>query len=130
MLQQKEPKDFVISTGRQSSIRDFIRICCRYLGLKIEFKGKGVDEVGYVDEINHENEILGIKKGDVIIRVDQKYFRPSEVETLLGDSALAKDSLGWEAKRTLEELANEMMENDMMDAKKDLTLKQAGLLKQ
>ena len=105
MLQQDKPKDYVIATGKQYSVRDFINHAARVLKMQITWKGNGVDEKGY-DE-----------NGNVIICIDPKYFRPTEVETLLGDASLAKNDLGWEPKTNFNELVKEMVESDFKLAK-------------
>ena len=121
MLQQKEPDDYVISTGIQFSVRDFIVMCGKNLGIEIEFKGKGLDEVGIVSRINEK--ILHIKEGDIIIKVDPKYFRPAEVETLLGDPAKAMKKLGWKPTTSIEDLSKEMVKSDLKKAKEQAHLK-------
>ncbi|MCP3876728.1 MAG: GDP-mannose 4,6-dehydratase [Desulfobacteraceae bacterium] len=108
MLQQEEPEDFVIATGKQYSVRDFITLAAKELNIDIVFKSKGVDEKGY-----------NKKTGDLIVAVDPKYFRPTEVETLLGDPTKAKEKLGWTPKITLKELISEMVQHDLTEAKKD-----------
>ena len=100
MLQQKTPEDFVISTGQQYSVRDFVNIAAKELGYKIIWKGKGKNEKGLVD-------------GKVIIKVDKNYFRPTEVETLLGDASKAKRKLGWEPKISFKKLVSEMVSEDL-----------------
>ena len=105
MLQQDKPKDYVIATGKQYSVRDFINHAARVLKMQITWKGNGVDEKGY-DE-----------NGNVIICIDPKYFRPTEVETLLGDASLAKNDLGWEPKTNFIELVKDMVESDFKLAK-------------
>jgi len=100
MLQQKTPEDFVISTGQQYSVRDFVNIAAKELGYKIIWKGKGKNEKGLVD-------------GKVIVKVDKNYFRPTEVETLLGDSSKAKRKLGWEPKISFKKLVSEMVSEDL-----------------
>lgn len=115
MLQQDEPDDFCIATGVQYSVRDFVNFAWDHLGANIRWEGKGVDEKGY-DE----------KSGNLIVAVDPRYFRPTEVETLLGDPAKAKEKLGWEPKITLKEMVHEMMENDLMLAKRDSLVKKHG----
>ena len=106
MLQQDKPEDYVIATGKQYSVRDFIELAANYLDIKIIWKGKGVKEVGLVD-------------GKEIIKVDPRYFRPSEVETLLGDATKAKIKLNWEPKIKFEELVKEMVDADFKLAKKE-----------
>ena len=107
MLQQKEPEDFVISTGRQDSIRNFLEICAKILGWGLKWEGKGLNEIGKRAD-----------NGDIVVRIDKRYFRPSEVETLLGDSSLAKEKLGWEPKKSLEDLPSEMITHDKNEAQK------------
>ena len=115
MLQQDEPDDFCIATGIQYSVRDFVNFAWAHLGKKILWEGNGLEEKGYDS-----------KSGDLIVAVDPRYFRPSEVETLLGDPAKAKLKLGWEPKITLEELVHEMMEYDINIAKRDSLVKEHG----
>lgn len=116
MLQQDLAKDYVISTGQQYSVRDFIRLACLSMGVEIVFEGSGLDEVGIVKNITTSLP-LAIKNKDVILRVSEKYFRPAEVDTLLGDSSKAKLELGWEPKCSIESLVDEMMSEDMKVAK-------------
>jgi GDPmannose 4,6-dehydratase len=115
MLQQEEPDDFCIATGIQYSVRDFVNFSWDYLGKKIRWEGKGVEEKGYDSE-----------SGNLIVAVDPRYFRPTEVETLLGDPTKAKEKLGWEPKITVKEMVQEMMENDINLAKKDSLIKKHG----
>jgi len=105
MLQQKKPEDFVIATGKQYSVRDFVNISAKQLDMKIEWKGKDLNEVGSFD-------------GKDIIKIDPRYFRPTEVETLLGDATKAKEKLNWSPKISFEKLAKEMVEEDLKLAKK------------
>jgi len=111
MLQQDEPDDFCIATGVQFSVRDFVNFAWGHLGKTIRWEGEGMDEKGYDTET-----------GNLIVEVDPRYFRPTEVETLLGDPSKAKEKLGWEPKITLEEMVHEMMENDIHIAKRDTLL--------
>ena len=106
MLQQDKPEDFVIATGKQYSVRDFINLTVKNLDMKIKWKGKDLDEVGYLN-------------GKAVIRVDPRYFRPTEVETLLGDASKAKNKLNWTPKITFEQLVKEMTEKDLKLAKND-----------
>ena len=135
MLQQDEPDDFCIATGVQYSVRDFINFACEYVGIELEFKGSGLDEIGIIKSIEKDkyNSIIQNSKfnintsiGEVIVAVDPRYFRPTEVETLLGDPTKAKEKLGWEPKITLEEMVHEMMENDINIAKRDSLVKEYG----
>jgi GDPmannose 4,6-dehydratase len=124
MLQQDKPEDFVIATGVQFSVREFVQRAAAELGIAIEFRGEGVDEVGVVAAV--QGSQAQCKAGDVVVRVDPRYFRPTEVETLLGDPSKAKLKLGWEPTTTFEELVREMVESDYQSAKRDNMVKQAG----
>ena len=115
MLQQDEPDDYVIATGEQYSVRDFIAAASGELGMEIEWQGQGLDEVG-----------IDRKSGKNIIAVDPRYFRPTEVETLLGDPSKAKERLGWEAKTPFSQLVKEMVAADLETAKRSAVLKEAG----
>lgn len=125
MLQQEKPKDFVIASGVQCSVREFITLAASYLGIELDFAGEGLDEHAYVKSIQGK-DCPAIKEGDVIVRVDPRYFRPAEVETLQGDSSLAKKELGWEIEVTLEELCSEMINEDLKIAKRNAFLKEHG----
>jgi GDPmannose 4,6-dehydratase len=120
MLQQDKPRDFVISTGKQYSVRDFIKLSAKEIGISIIFEGDDENEIGVIENISFKNKHL--KKGDVIIKVDKRYFRPTEVENLLGDSSLAKKELGWEPKISLDEMISEMMKNDLKLAESEVLL--------
>jgi len=116
MLQQDQPEDFVIATGNQYTVREFVETAANFLGMEIEWKGVGVEEVGVL--VN--DCVLSDKRtSEIIIRVDQRYFRPAEVETLLGDPAMAKEKLGWSPKITFEKMVHEMVESDLNIAKRD-----------
>ena len=122
ILQQEKPEDFVIATGRMESVRRFIEICAKKLNWNkngnqegIIWKGKGLDEIG-----------IRADTGETVIKIDSNYFRPTEVDTLLGDASLAKKKLGWEPKISLEELIDEMLQNDIQDAAKEALLKKKG----
>ena len=117
MLQQETPNDFVIATGKQTSVRDFIRLSASQLGIELSFQGKGKEEIGVVSKIVGDLA-PSISTGDIIIRIDPKYFRPSEVDTLLGDPSKAKKLLGWVPEISLEEMCAEMMDYDLNQAKK------------
>ena len=117
MLQQEKPDDFVIATGIQYSVRNFITWVANDLGIEIEFSGKGIDEIATVTKVN--NEISpSINVGDIIMRIDPRYFRPAEVETLLGDPSKAKEKLGWVPEITAQEMCSEMVAYDLAEAKK------------
>ena len=116
MLQQEQPEDFVIATGRQESVRRFIELTAQQLGWgPMQWDGEGIDEVGRRGDT-----------GEVVVRIDPRYFRPAEVDTLLGDPSKAKEKLGWTPKTTLEELVAEMVANDVEEAKKEAYLKRKG----
>ena len=117
MLQQEKPDDFVIATGIQYSVRNFITWVANDLGIEIEFSGKGIDEIATVTKVN--NEIApSISVGDIIMRIDPRYFRPAEVETLLGDPSKAKEKLGWIPEITVQEMCSEMVAYDLAEANK------------
>ena len=115
ILQQDEPDDYVIATGEQHSVREFIEAAGAELDMAIEWKGNGVDEIGF--ERN---------AGKQIVAVDARYFRPTDVETLLGDASKARKRLGWEPKTSFEELVKEMVTADHEAAKRDAMVKEAG----
>ena len=121
MLQQDEPKDYVIATGKQNSVREFIQWSANELGISIEFSNTGVDEIATVADIQGE-DAPALKKGDVILRIDPKYFRPAEVETLLGDPTKAKLDLGWEPTISVQEMCAEMVQEDLKVAKRNALL--------
>ena len=125
MLQQEMADDFVIATGKQISVRDFVTLSAKELGLTLKFSGQGIDEIATVTAIKGDiAEAVSI--GDVIVRVDPRYFRPSEVETLLGDPTKAKQKLGWEPEITVEKMCAEMVQNDLAKAKQHAILKSHG----
>ena len=128
MLQQEQPEDFVIATGVQHSVREFVQYSAAVLGITVEFKGQGVDEVGVVTAVakTQGEQRAKCKPGDVIARVDPRYFRPTEVETLLGDPSKAKAKLGWVPATSFAELVTEMVEADYTSAKRDSLVKLAG----
>ncbi len=126
MLQQKTPEDFIISSGKHHSVREFIELAALKLGIKIKFKGKGREEIGIVSDIFGENT-PDINIGDVIIRVDHRYFRPTEVDSLLGDASKAKNKLNWEPKISFEDMCSEMIEADLKQAKRIRLLIDNGL---
>jgi GDPmannose 4,6-dehydratase len=125
MLQQDQPDDFVIATGKQISVREFVRLSALELGVELEFSGIGIDEVASVKAISGGNA-QALNLGDVIVKVDQRYFRPAEVETLLGDPTKAKDLLGWVPEITVEEMCAEMVAYDLDMAKRHALLKANG----
>ncbi len=119
MLQSKKADDYVISTGIHSDVRTFVEKCCRYIGVKLKWKGTGMNEKGFVESVN-SSKAPKIKVNQVIIKVDKRYYRPSEVNELLGDSTKARKKLGWKPKIKLDELILEMMESDINKMKKTL----------
>ena len=112
MLQQEQPKDYVIASGEQISVREFVLRAASVLGVHIEFQGSAENEIGVVTRVSSP-EAVNIREGDVIVRVDAKYYRPSEVESLLGDAGLAKRELDWEPRYGLSDLCQEMIEEDL-----------------
>ena len=128
MLQQDAPEDFVIATGVQNSVRQFVEIAARELGITIAFSGEGASEIGTVARIEPVGgEIKAqCEVGAVVVRVDARYFRPTEVETLLGDASKAKTKLGWTPTTTFAELVREMVDADYTAARRDSMVKQAG----
>jgi GDPmannose 4,6-dehydratase len=122
MLQQDNPEDFVIATGVQYSVRQFIQWSASELGVELEFSGEGESEIATVASINGDNA-PSLSVGDVIVKVDPRYFRPAEVETLLGDPSYAKAQLGWEPEITVQEMCAEMIAEDLKVAKQNVFLK-------
>jgi GDPmannose 4,6-dehydratase len=125
MLQQDIAEDFVIATGKQISVREFVKLAAKEVGIELEFSGEGVEEIAKVKSISN-NSAPALKVGDVIVRVDPRFFRPAEVETLLGDPTKAKEKLGWVPQITVEEMCSEMVNNDLEIAKKHSLVKQHG----
>jgi GDPmannose 4,6-dehydratase len=123
ILQQDSPDDYVIATGEQYSVRQFIEQAVKHLGIAIEWKGKGTDEVGRVVENNDES---GPQPGDIIVRIDPRYFRPTEVETLLGDASRARKKLGWKPAISFAQLVEEMVTEDLAIAQRDAVVAKEG----
>ena len=126
MLQQDHPEDFVIATGAQYAVRQFVEWSAKELGIEIEFTGEGVQEKGLIKSISGSNA-PALTVGDIIVQVDPRYFRPAEVETLLGDPAKAKSKLGWVPEITAQEMCCEMVQEDLKIAKRSVLLKSHGL---
>lgn len=139
MLQQDEPRDFVIATGVQYSVREFIEKSAARLGITIRWEGEGVNEVGIVDSLSLDSPALHsalnntlrtenseLRTGSIIVKIDPRYFRPAEVETLLGDPSQAKEKLGWVPEITLDEMVDEMIAHDLDQAKRHALLKTHG----
>jgi GDPmannose 4,6-dehydratase len=120
MLQQEQAEGFVIATGKQLSVREFVQRAAGELGITLAFTGESTEQIGTIAAIDPAiaNESSPLKVGDVIVKVDPKYYRPAEVDTLLGDPTKAKTKLGWEPKITVEEMIAEMIANDLVEAKK------------
>ena len=125
MLQQEQAKDFVIATGVQHSVRDFIRMAAAELGVTLEFTGQGVEETARVARIEGD-KAPALKPGDVVVAVDSRYFRPAEVETLLGDASKARRVLGWQPEITLQQMCAEMVACDLQEARRHALLKAHG----
>ena len=115
MLQQDAPDDFVIATGRQYSVREFVDAAAKEIGISLRWEGRGIDEKGF-----------NAKTGAVIVAVDPRYFRPTEVETLLGDAGKAKEKLGWVPRITFEDLVTEMVQTDLKEAERDELCRREG----
>lgn len=127
MLQQQHPEDFVIATGRQYSVREFVQYALQELGLEIRWQGQGVDEVGLLEHVAPAAPVHpALQPGQVIVRVDPRYFRPTEVETLLGDPTHAREKLGWEPRIGFAELVREMMLADLDIARRDALVERSG----
>ncbi|MGH1427034.1 MAG: GDP-mannose 4,6-dehydratase [Arenicella sp.] len=127
MLQQDSPDDFVIATGKQISVREFVRMSAAELGIELSFSGEGVEEIATITAINDvDGDLKGVNVGDVVVKVDPRYFRPAEVETLLGDPSKAEKELGWKPEITVEEMCAEMVRHDLVEAKKNALLKEHG----
>ena len=126
MLQQERPSDYVISTGQQSTVRKFAEWSAKTLGIEIKFEGKGLEETGIVMNID-SNKSPGVSLGQKIIKVDKSYFRPTEVDSLLGNSEKAKDALGWAPKISAKEMCQEMTEEDYVVAKRQALLEKHGM---
>ncbi len=125
MLQQETPDDFVIATGKQISVREFVRMSAKEAGIELEFSGEGTEEIATVTSANPDSA-PSVKIGDIIVRVDPRYFRPAEVETLLGDPTKAKEKLGWVPEITVEEMCAEMVASDLDTAKRHALLNAHG----
>ncbi len=124
ILQQDTPEDFVIATGVTTSVRDFVSLAFRFAGVEVAFEGTGLEEKGIV--VSVQDDSLKAKPGDVVVEVDPRYFRPTEVELLLGDATKAKQKLGWEPRYDLHQLAKEMMAADLEHFRKEALLEAAG----
>ena len=134
ILQADEPEDWVIATGKTTSVRDFVKMAFGYLGVELRFEGEGIDEVGIIDsvdtkrlnELNLNPKSSNLNPRNIVVAVDPRYFRPTEVDLLIGDPTKAKEKLGWEPQYTLNELIDEMMASDLKLMKKNEYLKDGG----
>ena len=126
LLQQDKPDDYVIATGKQHSVREFITWSANALGIKLKFEGEGANEIAKVSSI-YGDLAPALKIGQIIVRIDSKYFRPAEVETLLGDSTKARKNLSWEPKITAKEMCHEMIKEDYKIAQRFVLLKKHGM---
>jgi GDPmannose 4,6-dehydratase len=124
ILQVKDPEDWVIATGQTTTVRDFVRMAFAYTGITLEFKGEGIDEKGYV--VSCSNPDYQVAAGTEVVAVDPRYFRPTEVDLLLGDPTKAEQKLGWNREYKLQDLVNDMMESDLKLMTKDTYLKDGG----
>ena len=124
ILQQKEAEDFVIATGTTTSVRDFVKLAFAYAGVDVVFEGKDEKEKAIV--VNISDPGIRLTKGDIVVEVDKRYFRPTEVDLLLGDATKAKEKLGWIPKYTLNDLVKEMVHADIENFRKDVVLKESG----
>ena len=126
MLQQDKPQDYVIASGVQHAVRDFIHWSAAELGMTLAYSGSGVEEIATVVAVN-QNRAPHVRCGDVVMRVDPRYFRPNEVETLLGDPGKARIDLGWQPEITAQEMCAEMVAHDLRGAHRNMLLKEHGL---
>ncbi len=130
ILQHDRPDDFVIATGRTTSVREFVRMAFAQVGVTIEFQGQGTEEIGIAAEVSDSAQYRDlrehVKPGDVLVRVDPRYFRPTEVDLLVGDASKARRELGWQPEYSLEQMIEEMVNSDLKEAKKERFLKENG----
>ena len=129
ILQQEKPEDFAIATGEQHSVREFVDISARELGITLRWQGEGLDEIGIIDSIDTDDDALKTTlpaSGSVIVRVDPRYYRPCEVETLLGDPTKAREQLGWVPKIPFEDMVREMVASDLEEAQRDQLVESRG----
>jgi GDPmannose 4,6-dehydratase len=124
MLQQETPDDYVLATGLTTSVRDFLILAFSELGVKLEFEGEGVNEIGKVKSLNNKNIKLPV--GKIVLKIDPKYYRPTEVDLLIGDASKAMDKLGWKPKYDLKALVKEMIQADYDLFKRDKYLLRGG----
>jgi GDPmannose 4,6-dehydratase len=123
-LQAPEAEDWVIATGKTTTVREFVKLAFEEVGIEIEFRGKGIDEKGFIKSCN--NPLYQVEIGKEVLSVDEKYFRPTEVDLLIGDPTKAKQKLGWECKYNLNDLIKDMMTSDIKLMEKEILLKNNG----
>lgn len=128
ILQQEEPDDYVIATGESHSVREFVELAFKEIGVEIEWNGKGIQECGIVRAINQKNfqNVNSMQEGDMVVKIDPKYFRPTEVDTLLGDPSKAKEKLGWQPKISFQQMVSQMVIEDLKEAEKDQLCQESG----
>lgn len=132
ILQYKEPKDWVIATGQTTMVRDFVKLAFLYCGIELEFNGQGIDEIGVISSIDYQKalnlniDLSHLKIGQVVVKIDPRYFRPTEVDLLLGDPSQAQNELGWKREFSLPDLVDDMMQSDLNLMKKDQFLQNNG----
>lgn len=132
ILQYKEPKDWVIATGQTTMVRDFVKLAFLYCGIELEFNGQGVDEIGVISSIDYQKalnlniDLSHLKIGQVVVKIDPRYFRPTEVDLLLGDPSQAQNELGWKREFSLSDLVDDMMQSDLNLMRKDQFLQNNG----
>jgi GDPmannose 4,6-dehydratase len=127
MLQQKKPDDYVVATGESHSVREFVELAFREIGMEIQWKGKGIKEKGIIKKVTSDkSRVTSLKQGDVVVEIDPRYFRPTEVDELLGDATKAKRKLGWSPKISFQEMVSTMVQNDVDEALKDQYCKEKG----
>ena len=126
ILQAEESEDWVIATGRTTTIRDFVKMAFSHIGVELEFTGEGINEVAKIKSCSNPDYKLEI--GKEVLSIDEKYFRPTEVDLLIGDASKAKKKLGWEPEITLEELVEDMMKSDIKLFKKDKYLRDGAII--
>ena len=124
ILQAEQPEDWVIATGKTTPVRDFVKMAFNEVGIELEFTGEGVDEKGYIKSCSNPSYQLEI--GKEVLAVDPRYFRPTEVDLLIGDATKAKEKLGWVPEYELSELVKDMMKNDLRLMEKEIFLKEGG----
>jgi GDPmannose 4,6-dehydratase len=127
MLQQKKPDDYVVATGESHSVRDFVGLAFREIGAEIQWKGKGVKEVGIIKKVTSgKRRVTSLKSGEAAIEIDPRYFRPTEVDELLGDASKARKALGWQPRISFEEMVSSMVKADIEDASRDQLCRDSG----